>query len=295
MRITYIGKFEKLWDEEHIARSFEALGHTVSRVPEALGPQEMLREIDTFKPDLVIFAKFRHHTASYVIESCKRRGIRTACWVFDLYFGYTRENQLREPAFTADYVFTTDGGSHPWSRYGITRHRCVRQGIYEPECYVAPSQPKEHDVLFVGTHNASNPERLRALAHLASKFKLDRVGDDNPDAVRGTALNDLYAKTRVVVGDSVYSPGYWSNRVVETLGRGGFLIHVDVPGLREEYPDLVTYPRGDHDELERLVRFYLANDGAREAIIQKNFELVRSRYTCAKKCAELLAQVAYAQ
>jgi spore maturation protein CgeB len=90
------------------------------------------------------------------------------------------------------------------------------------------------------------------------------------------------------VGDSVYSPYYWSNRVVETLGRGGFLIHQDVPGLKEEFPFLVTYTKGDIVELKDLVEYYLVHEEERQDILKKNFEWVRERYTMKHKCQEIL-------
>ena len=75
---------------------------------------------------------------------------------------------------------------------------------------------------------------------------------------------------------------------METLGRGGFLVHQDVPGIREEYPDLVTYPRGDVDALLETIGRYLEDPVERERVTEANFTLVRDRYTCAHKCAELL-------
>jgi hypothetical protein len=53
---------------------------------------------------------------------------------------------------------------------------------------------------------------------------------------------------KVLVGDSCLagSPArYWSDRIPETLGRGGFLIHPEVQGLEGQHPSLVTYPLGD--------------------------------------------------
>lgn len=286
MKIIYIAKFNKMWDEEYIARGFEDLGHTVGRINEATRVRDILRDIQSFKPDLVIFAKFQQPHAEQVINECKRLKIKTVCWVFDLYFGYNRQYQLESPAFKADYVFTTDGGEHDWFRYAIN-HNCVRQGIFERECVLVEDE-KEHDVIFVGSFNPYNVERNKILEKIDKDFDFKWFGKEDSDAIRGMKLNELYAKSKIVVGDSVYSPHYWSNRVVETLGRGGFLIHMEVEGLKEAYPHLVTYKRGDYEDLKKKIEYYLKNDKQRNDIIKKNYKWVRDNYTCSKQCQRLI-------
>lgn len=286
MKILYIGKFNKMWDEEYIVRSLESLGHEVGKTGESSGFGTIISDIDYFKPDIVMFAKFINPHAQKVIEECRKRKIKTICWVFDLYWNYTREYQLDYPNFRADYVFTTDGGEHDWKGRGIN-HQCVRQGIYKPECLMLQA-PKEYDVVFVGTFNGNNQQRNSVLDRIELDFDFKWFGKENPDEIRGLELNKLYAKSKVIIGDSVYSPYYWSNRVVETLGRGGFLIHQEVEGLKEEYPYLVTYKRGDYQDLKSKIEYYLAHNEEREEIIRKNYEWVLNNYTCDKKCAELI-------
>lgn len=287
MRILYIGKFGRLWDEEYIARSFEMLGHTVGRESENTSLREMLRDIDDWKPDIVLFAKLQLPYAEKLLEECKKRKIKTVCWIFDLYWGYSREHRIKTDAcFKADRVFTTDGGNDlKWDVAGIY-HDCVRQGIYTPECVMLEGE-KIYDVVFVGSDNPNN-NRGEMLEKIRKDFDFHWFGKEDTNAVRGMELNKLFAQTKVVVGDSVYSPHYWSNRVVETLGRGGFLIHAEVEGLKEEYPHLVTYKRGDYADLEAKIQYYLDHDDERNDIIKKNFEWVRDNYTCEKKCRELI-------
>ena len=183
-------------------------------------------------------------------------------------------------------MFTSDGGHEErWKEVGID-HKCIRQGIHEPECYREDAE-KEYDVVFVGTFNMNNKERNDMLDKIDKDFDFHWFGKDNQDEVRGPKLNRLYGKTKVVVGDSVYTPNYWSNRVVETLGRGGFLIHQDVPGLKEAFPYLVTYERGNYDDLKTKIGHYLQNPKEREEIINKNLEWVKNNHTCKHRCQEL--------
>jgi spore maturation protein CgeB len=78
---------------------------------------------------------------------------------------------------------------------------------------------------------------------------------------------------------------------VETLGRGGFLIHQEVDGLKEEYPHLVTYKRGDLNDLKEKIDYYIEHEDERKALVVKNYEWVRDNYTMDKKCAELLSKL----
>ena len=290
MKIALIGKFSLMHDEEYIACSFEKLGHEVVRIEQAFQPRTAMQVIEDEMPDIVIWGKlnYREHT-KFFIKMLKDMGIKTVCWLFDLYFDYHREFMVSSaPYFKADLVVTTDDGhENRWKDLKIN-HKCVRQGIYDDGCFLMPFQEPIHAVVFVGSDNPVFPERKRIMWKLDKDFDFKWYGKRDTNEVRGTELNELFSKSKVVVGDSFYSPYYWSNRIVETLGRGGFLIHQEVEGLKEEYPDLVTYKRGDYDDLKAKIQYYLEHEDERREIIRKNFELVKSRYTMDKKCQELL-------
>lgn len=286
MKIAFVGKFGRLHDEEYIARSLEMLGHDVKRLDERSMQQDLLAALDEYSPDVVLWTKLSVAQPFEFREHCRKW--TTICWVFDLYFGYVREARLQHPAFTADYVFTTDGGhDEEFKALGIN-HRCVRQGIYRPECFLSEGTP-ENNVAFVGSENTYNTDRHRQIDFLVRTFPdFLWYGKSNTHEVRGTDLNELYARTKILVGDSVYSPFYWSNRVVETLGRGGFLIHQDVPGLREEYPFLATYPRRDLAALKERIDYFLEHEDERLDTVEANWKWVRDNYTMDKQCAKLL-------
>lgn len=284
MRLLIIGKFVKLHDEEYIARSFEMLGVEVVRVNERLSMFEIIENIDHYKPDYILWTKLSSGEPTKIREYC--RTYKTICWVFDLYIGYQRENRLNGPAFTTDYVFTTDGGHDKEFKDRGINHKCVRQGIYTPECWYKINEPI-YDVVFVGSENPYNNDRTEIMEKLTSRYNFKWFGRFNTNQVRGEELNDLYSKTKIVVGDSVYSPHYWSNRIVETLGRGGFLIHRDVPGLKEEYPDLVTYD-GTYEDLCKKIDYYLSHEEERQEILKKNWDLVKNNYTMDKQCQKIL-------
>lgn len=291
MQIAFVGKFSKLHDEEYIARSFEMLGHTVRRIPDHTSHRDIENILSRIHPKVLIYCKWEQPPElDRVIGALKREGMKTVCWVFDLYFNYTREWQVKTKRFfKSDYVFTTDGGNeHRWKELGINHH-CVRQGIYAPECFIEENKPK-HDVTFVGSDNPYYPERAALMQKLAERYDFAWYGRSDTDEIRGTKLNTIFSETKVVVGDSFPSPNYWSNRVVETLGRGGFLIHKDVPGLKEAYPHLVTYD-GTLEDLKAKIDYYLTHEDERLDIVRRNHQWVKDNYTCEKQCQKLLSYI----
>lgn len=293
-KVALIGKFFNLHDEEYIARSFEELGCSVLRIEQATPMRTVLDSLSNFAPDVCIHTKYDPPEGGGLFqEEMRRRGILTVCWLFDLYWGYGRQHRIfSSPFFRARYVVTTDGGHQQNWRNAQIKHFCVRQGIYKPECYLEPVTNPQ-GVVFIGSDNPLFGERTAIMGKLATRYGDDFHwhGKKNTNDVRGRELNRIYAASKIVVGDSVYSPHYWSNRVVETLGRGGFLIHQEVEGLKEEYPDLVTYQKGDVADLFEKIDYYLTHEAERLALVQKNFEHVRDNYTMEKKCAELLTLV----
>lgn len=278
-----------MWDEEYIAQGFENIGCEVLRIKERAVFSQVPPMIREFEPDFVLFAKFDVGNPDWILNELKKSRIKTVCWVFDLYWGYAREYQIKSaPMFKADVVITTDGGnSERWKEAGIN-HFTVRQGIRSEECFMCDKE-KKYDIVFVGSANPHN-DRQSSLSRLKDDYgdNFHWFGRADTNEIRGTKLNELYGETKVVVGDSVFSPYYWSNRVVETLGRGGFLIHQDTPGLKEKYPHIVTYKRRDYDDLKEKIDYYLSNDKERNDIIKKNFEWVKDNYTCEKQCQKVL-------
>lgn len=289
MKIAFIGKFKNLYDEEYIALSFEYLGYQVKRIPQHYSWFDIKAILEQFKPDILLYCKWEQpKELDETIDRLKKSGLKTVCWLFDVYFNYTRETFVKTKRyFKSDYVFTTDGGQQKrFEELGIN-HICVRQGIFQDECLLLPFQPIEHEITFVGSDNPVFPERSKLVKDLNAHW----VGKKDTGEVRGIALNKLYTCSRIVIGDSWYSAHYWSNRIVETLGRGGFLIHQEVEGLNEAYPYLVTYKRGDIQDLKNKIKYYQEHEDERHEIIRKNFEWVRDNYICAKQCQRLLSYI----
>jgi hypothetical protein len=297
-KILYFGSFGKSYDTEvYVANTLETLGCEVTRRPTTKTSFEEFVELMNMKWDAVVFSKgwfvFDQDKLAEIIKNTKNT---TIGWFWDLCWGTKREKLLVEHhLFKCDIVLTSDGGDRDWNRYGI-KHRTLRQGIYEPEAVLGNKKDDfDYDVVFVGTNVHADAfgwfERDRLIKFLkrtyGTSFKQFGVSRE----IRNLELNDLYASARVVVGDSVYAKNYWSNRLYETIGRGGFLVFPNVPGIEKEfvpYKHFIPYEYGDYEGLKTKIDYYIKHDKEREEIKLAGFEYCKNNLTYTHRCRELL-------
>lgn len=300
MKILYFGSFEKPYDTEvYVANTLEMMGHIVTRVSaHDTSPDGAIQILKTATHDFILLSK-GWHTVNYsrFMEAVRATGIYSVGWYWDLLIGTSREGSVQSnPVFLADFTLTTDGGhNEEFKAYGVN-HALLRQGIYEPEAHPGDwKQEYFYDVVFVGTE-AHGGEcrwdyRKKLLDFLQKTYgsKFRWLGQHQ--TIRNEELNNLYASARVVVGDSVYSPHYWSNRLYETTGRGGFLIFPEIPGLEKEfeyYKQIVPYRIGDWEGLKEKIDYFVTHDVEREKIQMAGFEHCKQFHTYTKRCEELI-------
>ena len=161
---------------------------------------------------------------------------------------------------------------------------------------------KTRDVIFVGSKKY-HPEwqyRPQLISWLEDTYKnkFEHYGNGGIKSVRGDQLNKLYSSTKIVVGDTLCIgfnyPDYWSDRIYETMGRGGFIIHPYIKGLEKEFEDkkhLVFYEYGNFDQLKELIDYYLVHDEEREAIRKAGHELVKNNYTYKNRWEQILKEL----
>jgi len=301
-KILYFGVFEQPYDTEvYVSNTLESLGHTVNRQQvNKIGLVE-LEALLKENYDFVLLSKswFKGDVASCK-HALKMKRIMKVGWFWDLCWGTSREHLVFDhPLFSADLVFTTDGGNQLKFKNAGVKHSVLRQGIYEPEAVLGSvKQEYKYDVVFVGTdvHKTAFgwPHRTQLLEFLKKEYGQRFRHYGKTDGVRNLELNDLYASAKVVVGDSVVRPHYWSNRIYETLGRGGFLIFPEVIGLDaefERYKHYIPYTVGDWDGLKEKIEYYLSHDNERNAIRMAGFEHCKANHTYTKRCEELIKRV----
>ncbi len=235
-------------------------------------------------------------------------GTVTASFHLDLYLGLVREATLEgDPFWSTGLVLTPDGAPSSeaeFARRGIN-HVWSPPAVHGPECKSGTFRQKmAHAVTFVGSYPYPHPEwrhRDELVEWLSETYGAGfrRYGGGST-VVRNEPLNDLYASATVVVGDSCnppnpdgdHHPRYWSDRLTETLGRGGFLVFPRIDGLEEEgFIDgehLRLYSFGDFDEVRAIVDHYVANPGEARRIADAGQAFVRDHHTYRHRMARLL-------
>jgi glycosyl transferase family 1 len=307
VHIVFRGNFGVSFStESHVAASMEALGHTVVRLQEQLvsWPETLAACEDA---DVFWWTQTRgyalnwdendaHATLARIGERIPTVGFHLDRWV-----GLEREHQLGEDAFfRVQHLFTADGDNQDvFDAHGIN-HLWSPPAVYGAEC--VPGTPQRRyasDVAFVGNwrggyHDEWWPARKRMLDFVRRTYRNRAVFWPRGRAVRGQDLNDLYASVKVVVGDSCFadrSRFYMSDRLFETVGRGGFLIFPHI----EKAADMLVdgehcrfYPWGDHAELKRIIDYYLAHDDERNRIRAAGQAFVRDNHTYAHRVQAIL-------
>lgn len=312
MRLAYIGNFIPPFSTENdLVWTLEDLGHEVLKFQEDMSQTDFIYQdiIDREIP-LLIYG----HTHTWVthgsfsmdelLNRLHEKGVATASFHLDYWRGLDREVDVNNHAFWhTKYVFTADGGSNEWYRDQGINHFWLPPGVVKRDCYWA--NPKEeflYDVIFVGSYNyhAEWPYRPQLIDWLHNTYgnRFAHYGNDGIKVVRGTDLNRLYRSAKIVVGDSLClnfnHNNYWSDRVPETMGRGGFLIHPFIEGLQDFYigdEDIVYYKYGDFIELKSKIVYYLENYIDREEIRLSGHEKTKEDNTYTERMQTMLAVI----
>lgn len=307
-RIAYVGNFRpSASTETHLSATLEHMGHKVMRLQEDdIDWPQRLDAIEQFVPDIFMWTATWHENLEQGMDCLKKireMGLVSMSYHLDLYVGIPREVFIPvDPFWHTDVVFTADGGHEAeFQKLGIN-HVWLAPGIYERECYQGKRNPQlVSDVIFVGNADSYHPEwpyRAQLVDWLQETYgrRFRCWGSRGGGIVRGRMLNDLYASAKVVVGDSFCPdfkhPRYWSDRIAETLGRGGFLIHPRIEGLEWHYSDgdhLRLYDYGDFDTLKELIDYYVANDDERRQIAVRGLERTKSEHTYTHRLREALS------
>ena len=296
--IVFLGNFRVDYSSEsHHANTLESMGHTVLRMQETEAKSEDIYQ-KAMSSDMFIWIHTHgwktpgKHTMESVLKSLKQKGIITMTYHLDLWFGLQRQKDLNTyPVYKhIGHFFTVDSQMADWfNNNTAVKGHYLPAGVYHKECYIEPAKLK-NDVIFVGSKKYHQewqyrPQLINWLSD-TYKNKFSHYGNGGIKSLRGSELNTLYASSKIVVGDTLCIgfkyPDYWSDRVYETMGRGGFIIHPYVSGMEKEFEDkkhLVFYEYGNFKQLKELIDYYIKHDKEREAIRKAGHELVKENYT----------------
>lgn len=310
MKITFLGNFEVEYSSEnHHKKSLEELGHEVIGLQEGKVAGEEVLETAKQADLLVVVHTHGWKTPGKplgeVLKELKTLGIPTLTYHLDIWLGLGRQKDLEADDFYKEigHFFTVDKLMANWfNEHTQVKGHYLSAGVFGRECYMMAPYEGQFEVIFVGSkgYHREWPYRPQLIDWLAKTYgdKFGHFGGDGLGTIRGKALNRLYAGAKVVVGDSLCLgftyPDYWSDRVYETLGRGGFLIHPHIKGLERQFEHkkhLVFYDYGNFEQLRSLIDYYLEHDDEREAIRKGGHEHVKANHTYKHRWKTILAEI----
>jgi len=268
--------------------------------------------------DAVIWTHSHHFTNPEIypdienfLDEMREQRRPTIAFHLDRWLGLGREVQLAyDPYFLCSLVITADGGHDDvWPTYGIN-HLWMPPAIShvdaEREVEATSHVLRQKKVGFVGSWHGYHlewPWREQMVLWLrrtyGSKLALYPVYGRS---LRGKDLSVFYRCVPVIVGDSCLAPradgkpitNYWSDRIPETIGRGGFLLHPYVKGIDEHFTPgehFVTYEPYDFDALKELIEYWGEHVEERWKIAQAGHEHVLAHHTYKHRIRDVLKLV----
>ena len=311
MKIVFLGNFSVSYSSEnHHKKTLENLDHEVIPFQEGVATAD---EILLAAQYADMFVWVHTHgwqttgtlTMPQVLLALKNGNVPTVTYHLDLWFGLDRQKDLEQDDFYKHigYFFTVDKLMADWFNENTeVKGHYLQAAVFEEECRPTHMFEKKRDVIFVGSKGYHHEWQYRPqlIDRLADTYRdqFTHIGGDGIGTIRGEQLNAVYQNAKVAVGDSLCLnfdyPYYWSDRVYETLGRGGFIIHPYIKGMEEHFTDtkhLVFYKFGDFEELRHKINFYLEHDNLRERIRAQGQRHVKNHHTYRQRWEHIIKTV----
>jgi len=306
MTILFLGNFSAEFSSENYYRkTLHDMGHHVIALQERVATaQDILshKKIDAF-----VWV----HTHGWdtpgmldVLKEFCNQGIPTLGYHLDLYMPLERWKQYENSDyFKVQHFFTVDQLMSEWlNKNTATNGHYIPAGCYEGDCYLGKPdyQKYPHEIIFTGakTYHPEYPYRGQLIEWLqknyGSKFAHYGNGGGLP-VVRGPELNNLYASAKIVIGDTLCKnfdyPYYFSDRLFEVPGRGGFMIFPYIKGLEWMYKigeEIESYEYNNFQQLENKINHYLRAPVEREKIKLAGHNKVKAVHTYRKRWEYIL-------
>lgn len=313
MKIVLLGNTELPYSSEtYYVKTLRSMKHDVTPLFESVATGEEVLE-EALKSDLFVWIHGHSEETSgkpmkEVLLELRDKGITTLTWHHDLFYGLNSRKDEITSAAVYKYIqhfFSTDKLMADWvNEHTYVRGHYLPSAVYDKEAVMLNKKSDGKDVVFVG-NKGYHPEwqyRPNLIKWLEETYE-DRFGwysgeEDSLGLKRGWDMNQLFADSKIVVGDTLCLdfkyPYYWSDRLWETLGRGGFLIMPYVKGMEKYVEDgvhLRFYEFGNFKQLKYLIDYYLNNPEERDKIRKQGHEHVKQNHTYHNRWQEVLATI----
>lgn len=311
--LSYIGNFHPPFSTENdVRKAFEHIGWTVKQLQENEVSIEQVRESALSSDLLLVTGTWDALPLMDMLDvyhDCALAGIPTATLHLDTFWGTSRQGRKwwREAMFHTAYLFTADGDyQEQWKNFG-KNHIWLPPAVRHDACHFGtPRDEYKCDVAFVGSNGIGYHEdvwsyrrelvdALRAMC-VKNGWSFKNPGGDHPKIERSDDMNDFYASAKVTVGDSLClskeDSRYWSDRLAECTGRGGFLI---MPAISEAYKIygeyLPMYNWGDFKQLEEKIGEYLDYPKFRKEATTRNLKTTARDHTYVNRAEAIIKEV----
>ena len=242
------------------------------------------------------------HGLDGALQLLKEKGVPTFGYHLDLFLGLTREPQIHDYVTKVDHFFTVDKLMADWLNENTsTKGYYLPPGVFEDECYMAePNREKyPHDIIFTGSrqYHPEYPYRQKLINWLKETYgdRFAHYGGGGLTGLRGHELNVLYASAKIVIGDTLCKdftyPYYFSDRLTEVPGRGGFMIFPFIEGLQFMYDidrEIISYQYNDFAGLKDKIDYYLSSDDKRDAIRLAGHKRAKASHTYTLRLQQIL-------
>jgi hypothetical protein len=323
LTVAYVGNFGPPNSTENdLLKALGNLGHSVIPLQEEQRAswQALRQGITDVAYDLILWtrtaslaAEIPHDVQRLMQYQARRAGIPTVGYHLDRWWGLARETDIfTEPWFQCDHVFTADGAhaanwliagvNHHWLPPAIAADKCYRGSIRDDfnwqAAFVGSWQGGYHEEW---PHRQQLVDKLRNALGRKVAFFPQRQGDQRIDREDRA---DLFATVKVVIGDSALVPAYegvpmhhyCSDRVFETIGQGGLLLHPYVEGIIGNNPadifqagtHCLAWTLYDWADLAAKIQWAATHPAAAETIKQTGFDLVRTSHTYNQRMQAML-------
>lgn len=312
MKILFIGNHSVDFSTEtHHRKTFEKLGHTVIQIQEnKCSMAEILLHLND-DVDMLYWT----HTHSWRIgtddevkrmfEYAKSIGVPTVGYHLDLWLGLEREKDLHNDSYWGiEHFFTVDKLMADYLNENTnTKGYYLPAGVFEDECYMAEPDTKRfpHPIIFTGSkgYHSEYPYRPQLIDWLHKTYgnAFAHYGGGGKPSLRGHDLNVLYASAKIVIGDTLCKnfdyPYYFSDRLFEVTGRGGFMIFPKIKGVEFMFDvdELALYNYGEFDKLEKDINHFLVNEEKREAMRLAAHNRTKSTHTYTHRLSHVIETI----
>jgi hypothetical protein len=299
LHISFMGNFHNPESTENMVKWAleQGLGHEVEAIEEKTATLAMLQRI-AFSSDVFIWIrtpnwlKIQDAKMLEFLDALRAKKIPSCFLHLDKFFSIPdREAGIGVlPFWRCEHVFTADGSRDEDFKKREVNHHWMKPAVSETYCH--PGFPRDEykcDVGFVGArgYHLEYDFRPRLIDFLEKEYgqRFKHI-----EGLRGHGLNDFYASCKVTVGDCIFAgiPRYWSDRVPETCGRFGFLLHPKIPGLTLP---LATYEPQNLENLKWQIEYWLARPVERNQVRKATAAKVAREDTCTVRMSEILSVV----